>query len=98
MFNTVLNKGCCEGVNTGIHFNPMYRVCQRRADIEVVRVARHIDRILYEYWNHTTLNRYISQIPQCTSSTSHNAAQNNKNVHMCAGTFLLWSGALMDTV
>ena len=48
-----------------------------------------------EGWSMCCLcNRSISQIPQCTSPTSHNAPFCYRNVHMC--TFLLQSGALWD--
>ena len=41
-----------------------------------------------------SVNRPISQIPQCIRYVSHNASFCNRNVHVC--TFLLQNGALWD--
>ena len=35
-------------------------------------------------WSTIVTHRPVSQIPQCTSPTPHNASFCNKNVHMCA--------------
>ena len=56
-------------------------------------------RFNWKQHKYVVSNRPFAQIPQCTSSISHNAPFCNRNVHMCAHflcTFLLQNGALCD--
>ena len=61
--------------------------------VQSSRKYGRISRVISTLWEHITIKRPISQIPQCIRQMSHNAPFCNRNVQ---GTFLLQNGALWD--